>query len=65
MTPSGKVVDAEHAGLPEGVTVAPDRIEVRFAGAKEAVVKLYALAQALTGDYERFEALVGKGERSG
>ena len=33
--------------------------------AKEAVVRLFALAQALTNDYERFEALVGKGERSG
>ena len=41
------------------------RIEVRFAGAREAVVKLFALAQALTGDYERFEELVGKGERVG
>ena len=35
-----------------------DRIEVRYAGAKEAVVKLVALAQALNHDYERFEALV-------
>ena len=42
-----------------------DRIEVRFASAKEAVVKLFALAQALTVDYERFETIVGKGERSG
>ena len=44
-----------------------------LAGAKEAVVgaarvlrrKLFALAQALTVDYERFETIVGKGERSG
>ena len=56
---------AAHAGLPEGVTVEAGRIEVRFADAKEAVGKLYALAQALTGDYERFEALVGKGKKSG
>ena len=27
--------------------------------------KLFALAQALTVDYERFETIVGKGERSG
>ena len=52
------------SGLPEGVTVEAGRIEVRFGNAKEAVVKLFALAQALTGDYERFEELVGKGERS-
>ncbi len=59
-----EAVEARLTGLPEGVTVGADRIEVRFAGAKEAVVKLFALAQALTHDYERFEALVGKGERS-
>ena len=45
--------------------LAPGRIEVRFASAKEAVVRLFALAQALTNDYERFETIVGKGERSG
>ena len=40
-----------------------DRIEVRYAGAKEAVVKLVAQAQALNNDYGRFEALV-EGEGS-
>ena len=60
-----EALEARLAGLPEGVTVEPGRIEVRFAGAKEAVVKLFALAQALTGDYERFEDLVGKGETVG
>ena len=47
------------------MTVEAGRVEVRFASAKEAVVKLFALAQALTNDYERFETIVGKGERSG
>ena len=47
------------------MTVEAGRIEVRFASAKEAVVRLFALAQALTNDYERFETIVGKGERSG
>ena len=47
-----------------------DRIEVRFSGAQEAVGRLFALAQALTHDYEQFEALVGgepgaAGERRG
>ena len=46
------------SGLPAGVVIERDRIEVRYAGAKEAVVKLVALAQALNNDYERFEALV-------
>ena len=52
---------ARLASLPEGV-VARDRIEVRFRGAQEAVARLFALAQALTNDYEQFEALVeGRG----
>ncbi len=52
------------ASLPEGVQVARDRIEVRFSGAQEAVARLFALAQALTNDYDRFETLVGRGEVS-
>ena len=52
------------ASLPEGVHVARDRIEVRFSGAQEAVARLFALAQALTNDYDRFETLVGRGEVS-
>ena len=60
-----EALEARLSGLPEGVTVEAGRVEVRFAGAKEAVGKLYALAQALTVDYERFETIVGKGERSG
>ena len=35
---------------------------MRFSGAKDAVGRLYALAQALMNDYERFEALVDGGE---
>ena len=50
--------EARLSGLPAGVSVEPGRIEVRFSGAKDAVGRLFALAQALTNDYERFEALV-------
>ena len=60
-----EALEARLAGLFEGVTVEAGRIEVRFASAKEAVVRLFALAQALTNDYERFETIVGQGERSG
>ena len=60
-----EALEARLAGLPEGVPVEAGRIEVRFADAKEAVARLFALAQALTGDYERFEELVGQGEQSG
>ena len=53
-------------GLPAGASTSrPDRIEVRFSGAQEAVGRLFALAQALTNDYEQFEALVEEGEAAG
>jgi hypothetical protein len=52
-------MSARLAGLPERVTVKPGRIEVRFSSAREAVGRLFALAQTLTNDYERFETVVG------
>ena len=57
-----EALEARLSGLPEGVSVEPGRIEVRFSGAQDAVGRLFALAQALTHDYEQFEALV-EGER--
>ena len=56
---------ARLSGLPDGVSVEPGRIEVRFSSAKDAVGRLFALAQALTHDYERFEALVEGGDLAG
>ena len=53
------------SSLPAGVSVEPGRIEVRFRGAQDAVARLFALAQALTHDYEQFEALVDRGEAGG
>ena len=53
-----EALEGRLSGLPAGVVVERDRIEVRYAGTKEAVVKLVALATALNNDYERFEALV-------
>ena len=46
------------ARLPAGVSVGRDQIEVRFTSAQDAVAKLFALAQALTHDYDRFETLI-------
>ena len=60
-----EALEGRLSGLPVGVVVERDRIEVRYAGAKEAVVKLVALAQALNNDYERFEALVAGEGTSG
>ena len=57
--------EARLSGLPAGVSVEPGRIEVRFRGAQDAVGRLFALAQALTHDYERFEALVEGGDLAG
>ena len=51
-------MSAQLANLPEGVSVPRGLIEVRFDGAEDAVARLYALAQALGNDYERFKALV-------
>ena len=53
-----EALEARLSGLPAGVSVEAGRIEVRFSGAKDAVGRLFALAQALTHDYEQFEALV-------
>ena len=58
VTLPAETLDAKLASLPEGVSVSRDRIEVRFRGAQDAVGRLFALAQALTHDYEQFEALV-------
>ena len=60
-----EALEARLSGLPDGVSVAPGRIEVRFRGAKDAVGRLFALAQALTNDYERFKALVEGGDLAG
>ena len=60
-----EALEARLSGLPAGVSVEPGRIEVRFSGAQEAVARLYALAQALTNDYERFEELVEGGDLAG
>ena len=60
-----EALEARLSGLPDGVSVEPGRIEVRFRGAQDAVGRLFALAQALTNDYEQFEALVEAGEAAG
>ena len=60
---SGRSASGAAVGPAAGLLVEPGRIEVRFAEAKEALTRLYALAQALVNDFEDFEALVG-GERT-
>ncbi len=59
-----EVLKGRLSGLPAGVVVERDRIEVRYTAAKEAVVKLLALATVLNR-LERFEALVAGEGSSG
>ena len=61
----GAALTGKLARLPDGVSITPDRIEVRFTSAEDAVANLFALAQALLNDYERFEAVVSGGEVAG
>ena len=58
VTVAAETLGVRLEGLPDEVTVEGGRIEVRFQNAKEAVVRLFALAQALTNDYDEFEKLV-------
>ena len=55
-----EALEARLSGLPESVSVEPGRIEVRFSGAKDAVGRLFALAQAAD---ERLRAVRGARRR--
>jgi hypothetical protein len=44
--------------LPEGVELGPGELRVRFKGAEDLAARLYALGQAMAGDWERFCQLV-------
>jgi hypothetical protein len=44
-------------GLPEGVTLRPGEVNVRFSTAEEGLGKLLALAMAISNDLEAFERL--------
>ena len=51
-----ETMSAKLANLPDGVSVERGRIEVRFDGAEDALVRLYAVAQAAR---ERLGAIPG------
>ena len=61
---SADALQGRLASLPAGVSISRDRIEVRVTSAQDAVAKLFALAQALTHDYDRFETLIEGSEGS-
>jgi hypothetical protein len=52
------VINQRIAGLPEGVTLKPGEITVRFSTAQEALEKLLALAMAPGNEYEDFAAAI-------
>jgi hypothetical protein len=49
------IVTQRLEGLPEGVTLAPGEVNIRFSTAEEGLGKLLALAMALSNDLEAFE----------
>ena len=57
-----EAIDGKLRACPRGCLWRGLRIEVRFSSSKEAVVRLFVLAKALTNNYERFEALVDEGK---
>ena len=56
-----RILAQQFASLPDGVTLEPGQITVRFAAPREALEKLLALAMAIGNDFARFENLVGPG----
>lgn len=60
---SGESRRAAAAGiraLPAGVEIGPGFVRVQFETADEAVLKLFAMAQAIGGDFQNFEQAVRK-----
>ena len=60
-----EALEGRLSDLPAGVVVERDRIEVRYAGAKEAVAKLMALAQALNARLRAVRSARGGGGEFG
>jgi hypothetical protein len=51
-----RVSKLELEGLPEGIELGARELNIRFEHPRELLEKLFALAQAMANDYERFEA---------
>jgi hypothetical protein len=52
-----RVMSQQLRNLPEGVSIAPGRLTIEFAGPQQALEKLLALAMAIGNDYEAFERM--------
>lgn len=57
-----ETLGAQLRSVPPGVLVQRRRIVVEFQDAREAIAKLFALAQALGNDWDAFEELVSRDE---
>lgn len=51
-----RVFRVELEGLPQGIELSRQELKIRFDHPHELLEKLFALAQALANDYEKFEA---------
>jgi hypothetical protein len=49
------------ASLPDGIRLAPGRLEITFASGGELLAKLFSLAQAVAADPEHFRVAAGDG----
>lgn len=47
------------ASLPPGVSILPGTLSIGFASAEDLLAKLFALAQAISNDYQAFESAIG------
>jgi hypothetical protein len=64
VTAAPRVFHLDLNGLPPGVDLSSGELRVRFASPDELVEKLFALSQALAGDYETFARAWAEGRRS-
>jgi hypothetical protein len=53
------VLSQEFANLPDGVSVSPGAIAIKFSSPSEALQRLLALAMAIGNDFSEFERIAG------
>jgi hypothetical protein len=58
VTPAAWNADLDH--LPDGTRLTPGILEIEFQNANQLLERLFALAQAIHNDYERFESLISQ-----
>jgi hypothetical protein len=59
------VLKQRFADLPDGVSVSPGAIAIRFSSPNQALERLLALAMAIGNNFGEFERMAGNGPTSG